>query len=229
MNNFEIFKTQIERGGEISPFLFLSQNIEVLHGDLHNCVIWLLQEYDIDEQSLFHISDSIEAIKIDEIKKFLSAWEIKPRFKFQVFLIENISRMTPQAQNSCLKFFEEPWEGNIIILTNTSESGILETILSRVQIITFHKSGIFQQSDFYYDMISSYNKQQSDEIIRYMFWAKLEKQDYVEFLKTLIEYISRNNLYTWLLDEIHEDINGILKNNLQWKYIVDKYVMKLRA
>jgi len=34
-----------------------------------------------------------------------------------------------------LKFFEEPDVTNIIFLTNTSESGILDTILSRVQTI----------------------------------------------------------------------------------------------
>jgi hypothetical protein len=34
-----------------------------------------------------------------------------------------------------LKFFEEPDITNIIFLTNASESGILDTILSRVQII----------------------------------------------------------------------------------------------
>jgi HEPN domain-containing protein len=144
-------------------------------------------------------------------------------------LIENISRMTTQAQNSCLKFFEEPWEGNIIILTNNSESWVLETILSRVQTISVSKSSHDWYSEFYYDMMYSYIEQQSDEIIRYMFSAKLEKTEYVEFLKALLEYISKNRTHIWLLDEIHEDINGILKNNLQGKYIVDKYIMKLSS
>ncbi len=136
--------------------------------------------------------------------------------------------MTTQAQNSCLKFFEEPWEWNIIILTNSSESGVLETILSRVQSISMQKTNTSQISEFYYDMIYSHAQQQSDELIRYMFSAKLEKQDYVSFLMSLIEYISKNSEFIWLLDEIHEDVNGILKNNLQGKYIADKYIMKLR-
>jgi len=227
MSNFDVIQTQIEKGGEISPFLFLSPNLEILHWELYNYILWLLGEYNIDRQSLFYISDTPDAIKIEEIKKLLAHGEIKPRFQFQIFCIENSSRMTTQAQNSCLKFFEEPWEGNIIILTNSSESGILETILSRVQSISIQNNTSSSGSEFYYDMIYSYAEQQSDELIRYIFSAKLEKHEYVEFLKSLIEYIAKNRSHTWLLDEIHEDINGILKNNLQGKYIVDKYIMKL--
>lgn len=228
VNSFDIITSQIEKGGEISPFLFMSPHLEILHSDLHSFILWLLKKQGIDIQSLFQVSDSGEAIKIEEVKKLLSHWEIKPRFKFQVFLIENISRMTTQAQNSCLKFFEEPGEGNIIILTNNSESGVLETILSRVQTISVRKSWWAQISEFYYDMIYSHIQQQSDELVRYMFWAKLEKDEYVKFLTSLIQYIAKNQKYIGLLDEIHEDINGILKNNLQGKYIVDKYIMKLK-
>lgn len=179
-------------------------------------------------QSLFHITDSGEALKIDEVKKFLSHGEVRPRFKFQVFLIENISRMTLQAQNACLKFFEEPGEWNIIILTNTSQAWVLETILSRVQTVSVYKSWNSHVSEFYYDMIFSYGEQESTELIRYMFSAKLEKTEYIEFLRALIEYVSKTHKWIYLLDEIHEDINGILKNNLQWKYVADKYIMKLK-
>lgn len=227
VNSLENIWLQIQRGGEISPFLFLSPNLELLHSDIMSYIHWLLREHDIDKQSLFHISDSPESLKIDEVKKFLAQWEVKARFAFQVFFIENISRMTPQAQNSCLKFFEEPWKWNIIILTNSSQSGILDTILSRVQIISLQRGALQRTNEFYYDLIRSHSEQKSDELIRYMFSAKLEKTDYAEFLQTLVEYISNTGTHISLLDEIHEDINGILKNNLQGKYIADKYIMYL--
>lgn len=207
--------------------MFLSVNLELLHGELEAHLYELLGVYNIDTQSLFHITDNSEALKIAEIKSFISQWDIKPRFAFQIFFIENISRMTTQAQNACLKFFEEPWVGNIIILTNTSESGILETILSRVQIISSHKTTAQNKNEFYYSMIHSHIQKTSDELVRYMFSAKLEKREYVEFLKTLIHYISDTSLHIDLLDELHEDLGWILKNNLQGKYLVDKYIMKL--
>ena len=69
VNSFEILKNQIEKGGEISPFLFLSPNLEILHSELYSYISHLFSEYDIDMQSLFHISESAEALKIEEINE----------------------------------------------------------------------------------------------------------------------------------------------------------------
>lgn len=100
----------------------------------------LLQQFQIDKNSLFVLEDTGESIKIEEIRKFLSSANEKPRFLFQVFIIENISRLTLQSANACLKFLEEPGFGNIIFLTNQSEAEVLDTILSRVQTIRSEKN-----------------------------------------------------------------------------------------
>lgn len=222
-------ENSIQKGGENSPFLFLSQNLEILHHELESYLSDVLQKHNVDAQSLFHISDNGENLKIWEVKNFISRGDVKARFWFQIFFIENLSRMTLQSQNACLKFFEEPGEGNIIILTDTSRAWILETILSRVQIIEDNKHIGEEKNDFYFSMIGSYVQKGSDELIRYFFSGKYEKQEYVEFLKTLLMYISENTHYTHLLDELEEDIGGILKNNLQGKYIVDKYITLLSS
>ncbi|MBT3727533.1 hypothetical protein HOG21_07985 [bacterium] len=57
-------------------------------------------------------------MKINEIKEFVLNSNSKPPFKFQIFFIENVSRLTLKASNSLLKFFEEPSSINIIFLTN---------------------------------------------------------------------------------------------------------------
>lgn len=220
-------ESKIMKKEEVSPFLFVSSNLELLHSELDSSLRNILKKHGIDFQSLFHISDDGEAIKISAIKEFIAKWDIKSRFAFQVFVIENISRMSIQAQNACLKFFEEPGEWNIIILTNDSQSGILETILSRVQIISIHKQSSYLKNEFYYSMIDAHVLKTSDELIRYFFSGKLEKGEYLEFLKTLVDYISEKKTYIHILDELHEDISWILKNNLQGKYVVDKYIMKL--
>jgi len=77
--------------------------------------------------------------------------------------------MTTQAANACLKFFEEPGEGNIIFLTSASESGILDTILSRVQICELHKNSLREENTFYLSMIASHISASSDELVRYFF------------------------------------------------------------
>lgn len=228
---FEDIKKQIEKGVEWAPFLFLAHNIEVLNSEVLTFLQWVLQSNNIDMQSLFHLSDDGESLKIEVVKTFLAQADVKPRFAFQIFFIENISRMTTQAANACLKFFEEPWVWNIIFLTNTSESWILETILSRVQVIqttpTTSESIATDGNDFYLSMITSHVEGSSDELVRYFFSWKYEKHEYIQFLRTLIVYISKTGEKRELLDEIHEDIGGILKNNLQGRYIVDKYILLL--
>ncbi len=226
---FQKISDAMMQKGEVSPFLFLSENLELLHAHLLSYLEDARRKYGVDAQSIFHLADTGESLKIAEVKQFLSYGAVRPRFAFQVFLIENISRMTPQAQNACLKFFEEPWRGNIVILTNTSESWILETILSRVQIIHSQEIKWDKNLEFYISMMHSHHEHTSDELIRYFFSGKYEKQEYIHFLYALIEYITKTGKYTQLLDEIHEDIGGIFKNNLQGKYIVDKYIMLLWA
>lgn len=226
--SFQKISEAVMQKGEVSPFLFLSENLELLHANILAYLEGLRIEQGVDAQSIFHLSDSGESLKIAELKQFIAHGDVRPRFAFQVFVIENISRMTHQAQNACLKFFEEPWEGNIIILTDTSESWVLETILSRVQIIRTADVKQSENLEFYTSMIRSHTQQTSDELVRYFFSGKYEKEEYMKFLYALIEYIQQTGTYIHLLDEIHEDISWILKNNLQGRYIVDKYIMNLQ-
>ncbi len=228
--DFQLISKQIKKGEEISPFLFLSPNLELLHGQLESNILNILKESSIDKQSLFHLRDTGESIKIEEIKNFLAQGNIRPRFAFQIFFIEDISRMSLQSANACLKFFEEPGQWNIIVLTSNSESGILETILSRVQVIKDYawNKDLVRDTWFYKSMISSHVSASSDELVRYFFSGKYEKQEYINFLYALIEYIAETWNYSQLLDEIHEDIWGILKNNLQGKYIADKYIILIK-
>ncbi len=224
----QVIENSIAKGGEISPFLFIAQNLEILHADISHYVLELLKNHDIDAQSMFVLHSSDEPLKISQVKQFISVWQVRSRFAFQVFIIEDISRMTQQAQNACLKFFEEPWEWNIVVLTATSTAGILDTILSRLQVHSIWTYISEKGSEFYMSMIRSYCEQDSQELITYMFSAKLEKGEYIGFLKSLIEYISLSRKHVYLLDQIHEDIGGILKNNLQGKYVCDKYILLLR-
>jgi len=125
--------TKIDKDEGISPCLFLGKNMELVNSQVTSLAQELLQKYNIPLTYIYRLDDSGEKIKIAEIKNFVQPGNSLPGYVFQIFLIENISRLTLQSSNSCLKFFEEPGKHNIIFLTNNSESGILDTILSRVQ------------------------------------------------------------------------------------------------
>jgi DNA polymerase III delta prime subunit len=83
--------------------------------------------------------------------------------------------MTTQSQNACLKFFEEPGAGNIVILTNQNESGILETLLSRLQVIRENSFSLHKKNEFYLSMIESHIAKKNDELIIFFFSGKFEK------------------------------------------------------
>jgi len=218
----------IKKGENISPFLFLSESKELLSSKIIEIALELLNHFNIPKNYLFNLEDNWEKIKISQIKEFFTPLSLSTPYKFQIFFIENISRMTLWSSNSCLKLLEEPWKTNIIFLSDTSESMILDTILSRVQIKKIWGQSISKRDNFYLSIISSYIKDKSPEILSYFFRNKLEKEDYVRFLDNLIIYYKENLVFINYLDEINEDINMISTNNVNAKWIIDKWLLKIK-
>ncbi len=55
----------------------------------------------------------------------------------QIYVITQSHKMTPQAANSLLKFFEEPGEGKVALLLTNQPQLLLPTIRSRGQLLSF--------------------------------------------------------------------------------------------
>jgi DNA polymerase III delta prime subunit len=219
--------SKIEKGEEISPFLFIWQNTELLNLKVEEIIFELFNFFDVPKVNLIKLENNWENIKISEIKEFIKKWDLGTPYKFQIFFIENVSRLTLQSANSCLKFFEEPWIQNIIFLTNSWENWILETILSRVQTINLGLNKKIEENSFYFNLLDNYLEKRNSEIFSYFFRNKLEKFEYIDFLKNIILYAKKNWIFIDLLEEIDEDINLIEKNNVNAKGVVDKYLMKI--
>ena len=218
---------QVNKGDKKSPFLFLSKNSDILNSDIKNLWLELLKHFDIPSNYLYILEDNWEKIKIKDVKIFTEFSNSKPPYKFQIFFIENISRFTISAWNSLLKFFEEPDITNIIFLTNKSESWILDTILSRVQTFEIRWQEIEKKDNFIISLIDNYINKNDSELISYYFRNKLEKEDYISFLENLILYSKQSMKFIDYLQEIDDDINTIKQNNVNAKYVVDKWIMKI--
>lgn len=219
---------QINKDEEISPCLFLWKNWEILHSNVENLTQEIAKIYQIPLSYIYILKDDGEKIKIADIKRFLEFSLSKAPYKVQFFIIENISRLTLQAANSCLKLFEEPWKQNVIFLTNSSESGVLDTILSRVKKIDMWWIAVSNKDDFYFSLIHNYLQNNNTEIFSYFFRNKLEKADCIKFLENLILYSKENFCFIDILTDIDEDINAIHQNNVSPKYIVDKYLLTIK-
>ena len=213
---------------EISPFLFVWENIELVNEKANNIALNILWDLDIPRVNIFTLEDNWEIIKLSEIKNFLKVSDSKTPYKIQILLIKNFSRANIQSQNSCLKKFEEPWVKNLYFLTNYSQAGILETILSRVQTIDLWLKKTDTQNEFFYNLLNESIKNKNyKNLLNYFFKSKLEKQEYINFLETLIKYSKKNFILIDYLEEIFEDLSMIKTNNLLPKITIDKWLLRL--
>lgn len=224
----ELIKNKIDKNDIFQPIL-LCWNLLWLDLILWDIFKELFSFYEVDKNNLFVLKNSQDSLKVSEVKDFVSKSNMKSSYKFQIFLIENIQRLTLESSNSLLKFLEEPGKWNIVILTSPSESLILETILSRVVKIDFSSNQNFEISEFYQDMISWFLQKNNTSIYSYFFDdKKLEKSDYVLFLQNLSFYLTKNLFKLELIEEIEKSINFILKNNVIPKYEIDKILLLLK-
>lgn len=227
-NLIELITQKLEANEEISPFLFLWNQIDKVNINVLNLALELCKTLWINENFIFKFENPEWKIKVKELKQFLEKSFVTPTYKAQIFIIENISKMTEESANSCLKFFEEPPFWNIIFLTSESESSILDTILSRCTIINLKQENIFEVNQLYYSMIDDYMRNINYDLASYVFKEKLEKENYINLLKNLIIYLKEKLIFLDLVEKINEDINWIQKNNLLPKYVVDKYIIKIK-
>lgn len=219
---------KIDKGEEISPFLFIDKNTEILNENIKNLALDILKYYKIPKEFLYIFEQNWKTIKVSEIRDFLTEkLYLSSPFKIQIFFIKNIWTFTDKSSNALLQFFEEPWKQNLIFLTNDSESFVLETILSRIQIVNFSWKSKSKRSEFFQDLIKKYLNNDSFEIISYFFKNKIDKEEYIIFLENLIIYAKENLVFFDFLKEILEDLNKIEKNNVNAKFIVDKWILKI--
>ena len=218
---------KIDKGEEISPFLFLSRDILSANTYAQNLALEIAHQFEVDKNYIFILSGMQESIKIEAVREFLLKSQRKPSFAFQIFIIEKISELTLQSANSLLKFLEEPWQWNIVFLTNQSEGGVLETILSRVIPVPVWEQSTAVFDSEIYAMIQDYFENKNPKLVSYFFSLEITKDVAKSFLLTIITYIKKTGNAHSVLKEIDEDILWLEKNNLLPKYIVDKYILLL--
>lgn len=84
----------------------------------------------------FYLETSETTIKKEAIEDLVRRMNRKPtESDYKVYVIEAFEKLTPQAENSVLKFLEDPPDKTIAILLTIDKSSILPTIHSRAQHI----------------------------------------------------------------------------------------------
>jgi DNA polymerase III delta prime subunit len=219
---------QIEKKGEISPFLCIGKPLQEVHKIVHGIVEHLCETFGVDKNYVFVLSDIWDSLKISEMKAFMEKSYQRSPFAFQVFIIENYARATVEASNAALKFLEEPWIWNLIFLTSESEAGILDTILSRVQIERLGSTSSDRVDEIWRERILRYVEHNDMEIVSHVYQEKIEKVEAQAFLYALLTLHKTGQVAISDLDDLERDIHGLEKNNLLPRYVVDKHFFLLR-
>ncbi len=84
----------------------------------------------------FYLATAETAIKKEAVEDLVRRMNRKPtESDYKVYVIEAFEKLTPQAENSVLKFLEDPPARTVAILLTIDKSSILPTIHSRAQHI----------------------------------------------------------------------------------------------
>lgn len=83
----------------------------------------------------------------------------------KVYIIHNAEKMNASAANSLLKFLEEPEENIIAILSTDNIHQLLDTIVSRCQIITLNNNHFSDKKQIQNVLSNQYEKEKLEEII----------------------------------------------------------------
>ena len=202
----------------------------------------------IDRDSLssfIFVNSSDKVLKKDSFEEIINRFTKRPILTdYNVYIVNNASRMNSFASNAILKFLEEPYDNVIGFFVTNNLNTILPTIKSRCQIISCNydldKSKDYLEFkddiNFYFDKICKgdgliYNKKllsKFKERIEYekFFTAMMYYVlDCIENNLLINECISYNNMID-VLSLIKRKINGI-NYNVNVNLIFDSFVIEM--
>ena len=98
-------------------------------------------------------------LKKDSIDKLQKDFNFKPIVgKRKIYIIKNAEKIRESLANTLLKFIEEPEEGIIAILVTDNKSKILDTIISRCQVISLKNTNsthVFDKNEYGDELINN--------------------------------------------------------------------------
>jgi len=158
----------------------------------------------------------IKKEQLDELQKEFSMKSVESDKK--VYIIENADRLNASSANTILKFLEEPSENIIAILIADNAYQVLETIVSRCQIISLKK----------YDMLSNNSLYETVRSLVSIPEEILEEEKFNEKINVIIDfikYLENKKLDCLLFTQKlwHENVSGKEMNLFAYNILILYY------
>ena len=174
--------------------------------DLKDKNITINDLYNNDD--LLLITTENQVIKKEEIISLKDKFSTKSIYSGKrIYIIEEAEKLNNSSANTLLKFLEEPDDDIIAILITSSKYNIIETILSRCQIIRYYTKNIKQvELPEYFDKIIEFviklnqEKEKTIAYTNYYFDKDL-------FDRTIFKDILNNMLYIYY--DVLQDMVGL--------------------
>lgn len=126
---------------------------------------------------------------IDQIRELRNSVETLPlESDYKVFIIDEVHMLTKEAFNALLKTLEEPPKHTIFVLATTEIHKILDTIVSRCQVLEFKRGNIGVLSDLINNVTKKEGVKIDSESVEYI--AKLGDGSFRDTLSALQKAIS---------------------------------------
>jgi DNA polymerase-3 subunit delta' len=125
----------------------------------------------------------------------------------RIYVVKDADKLNPASANTILKFLEEPEEDIIAILLTTNRYKIIETILSRCQILTLKENSIPIIEDDVFDLLKC---------------VVYPNDFYIKYNSIITEVIPDKDIAREKLSEIENIIISYLNNKYEDKEIDEK-------
>ncbi len=102
----------------------------------------------------------------------------------KIYIIKNAEKLNISSSNAILKFLEEPPEGIIAILLADNMYQLLNTIISRCQIISFKKNNLSNGKKSSVEKIGEYLYNDNEQ------YQLFVKENGIKYIDAIIEYVN---------------------------------------
>lgn len=210
--------------------ILLAKSLICPHSFKKNCIECNICK-SIDDQNygelinIYPVNNIIKKEEILNIRDKFSTYSVHG--KNQVYIINNVEYLGDSAANTLLKFLEEPDSNTVAIFTTTALNKVLDTIISRCQVIklnSFNKEGLDFVKSFcdcedeekikkYIDIIINVEKNEYEAVVN------VDKKKWLKIVTNKEDLTILMNL--WIL--IYEDLlnKNIFNNYKYFNNLVD--------
>ena len=161
-------------------------------------------------------------LKKESIDKLQKDFNYKPIIGHRkIYIIKNADKIRESLANTLLKFIEEPEEGIIAILITDNKSKILDTIISRCQVISLNNNNNNNRID-----LEKYSEELIERVIYFVNYYEIYKFEALIYSQSLFHnYLKDRTEYNLAFDIILMYYNDILNYKLNGDFInFEKYV-----